>query len=298
MHEEHPLGIRPAHGKDARIISGKDVAAFDGHSTAIESIADIERTKVDRRAATCRNVDLLRCDRFSVHDERHHPLCCRCVEACDHGTDAGTRGIFGIGQFRRSFHAFNGPVGCRGVFGYRMQKQLHIAWQNDVGKVRRHRATLHVAEKLHVDRPMYSVGKRAHRVYQFTEAGMTIAWLNAIEHGSKLGFIMDGLRQNIQLPAQCHDLRLVTAGLGSERREGLPLGLGKSRPDSHAEGVVQDDQVQMVRLNREVDHAKVRLVPLRERAAAVISAISNRMTSRAFQCLTIKGLESRAEAVV
>ncbi len=79
---------------------------------------------------------------------------------------------------------------------------------------------------------------------QLAEVCVAIAGLDALERGAQLRLVGDRLRQNLELPAESHDLRLLRVRLCGQRCKRLLLRVGESRAGAHAEGVVENDQKQ------------------------------------------------------
>ena len=85
MNEENSLRIGAAYGEDTCIVGREGIAAIDANGAAIETVADVEGSKVHRGAAVGGDVDLLGRNDFSIDDERDGLRRGGGGEAGDHG---------------------------------------------------------------------------------------------------------------------------------------------------------------------------------------------------------------------
>ena len=93
-----------------------------------------------------------------------------------------------------------------------------------------------------VDGHLCGFGEGADGASQIAKVGMAIPGRDAFEDGTQLRIVADGLCQQLDLPAQGDDLRLLCIGFCGEGGECLLPRVGESHPGAHAEGVVENNQ--------------------------------------------------------
>ncbi len=136
-------------GEIEAIVFVQRIARLDTDLTFVKPVRRIERQELDRGAAVGGNIHGS-CFRALCHPEPARPFAWRpgCSTPAMTACDANLLWIVYLGGRGDAFHH---PVGVLGI-GHRMEYQLGVGAQAQVGEGRRHGRFLHVAREMHFER--------------------------------------------------------------------------------------------------------------------------------------------------